>query len=124
MPTATRTAEQTQLYAHVCVRLRPCVIVRGLWWECGVLRDMDSFLKESLPSPCMVDMGWGGPQLLPPGRQGRLPPHVGQYVHLDGVDRGPVVPAHDGFAVWPHQELLKVPADVMDLHGFPEEAVR
>lgn len=68
---------------------------------------------------------WGGAGLLlPPDRQGCLLPHAGQDVRLDGADRGPVVPAHDGFTVWPHQELLKVPADVMDLHGFPEEAVR
>ena len=72
----------------------------------------------------MVDTGWGRPDLLPVDCQGRLPPHVGQDVHLDGADRGPVVPAHEGHAIWPHQELLKVPADVMDLHGFPEEAVR
>lgn len=72
----------------------------------------------------MVDVGWGRPHLLPGGRQGFLLPHVGQDVLLDVADRGPVVPAHDGFAIWPHQELLKVPADVMDLHRFPEEAVR
>lgn len=64
----------------------------------------------------------GGPQLLPLGLQDCPPPHVGQDVHLDRVDRGAVVPAHDGDAVWPHQELLKVPPDVMDLHGFPEKA--
>ena len=86
--------------------------------------EMDSFLHRVLPSPCTVDIGWGGPQLLPLGLQGRPPPHVGQDVHLDSVDRGPVVPAHDGYTVWPHQELLKVPADVVDLHGFPEEAAR
>lgn len=79
---------------------------------------------EALPSPCVVDMGWRGYQLLPLGPQGCLPPHVGQDVHLDVADCGPVVPAHDGYAIWPHQELLKVPADVMDFHGFPEEASR
>lgn len=85
---------------------------------------MDSFLNRVPPWPCMVDVGWGRPQLLPANPQGCLPPHEGQDVHLDVADCGPVVPAHDGFTVWPHQELLKVPADVMDLHGLPEEAVR
>lgn len=79
---------------------------------------------ESLPSPCMVDMGWSGCQLLSHGPPVCLPPHVGQDVHLDIADCGPVVPAHDRYAIWPHQELLKVPADVVDFHGFPEEASR
>lgn len=69
-------------------------------------------------------MDRGRSHLLPPDPLGCLPPHVGQDVHLDIADRGPVVPAHDGYAVWSHQELLKVPADIMVLHGFPEEAVR
>ena len=68
--------------------------------------------------------GWDGPQLLPLDFHDCPPPHVVQDVHLDRVDRGAVVPAHDGDAVWPHQEFLKVPPDVMDLHGFPEKAAR
>lgn len=110
-----------QLDAHVCVRLGPCVIGRGGWWECGVAGTMDSFLNRVPPQPCVVNMGWGRPRLL---LSPCLLPHVGQDVVLDVADRGPVVPAHDGYTVWPHQELLKVPADIMDLHGFPEEAVR
>lgn len=86
--------------------------------------EMDSFLNGDPPQPWRVDTGWGRSQLLPPDPQGCLPPHVGQDVHLDVADRDPVVPAHDGYAVWSHQELLKVPADVMVPHGFPEEAVR
>lgn len=86
--------------------------------------DMGSFLNRVPHQPRVVDVGWGRPQLLPPDPQGCLLPHVGQDVQLDVADCGPVVPAHDGFTVRPHQELLKVPADVMDLHGFPEEAVR
>lgn len=65
MQTPTCTIVQIQLYAHVCVRLGPWVIVRGLWWECGVGGEMDSFLKESLPSPCMVDMRWVGLSYFP-----------------------------------------------------------
>ena len=30
-------------------------------------------------------------------------------------------PAHDRDTIRPHQELLKVPADIVDLHGIPEE---
>lgn len=87
-------------------------------------RKMDSFLNGDPPQPAVVDMDRGRSHLLPPDSLGCLPPHVGQDVHLDIADRGPVVPAHDGYAVWSHQELLKVPADIMVLHGFPEEAVR
>lgn len=86
--------------------------------------DMGSFLNRVPHQPHVVDVGWGRLQLLARDPQGCLLPHVGQDVQLDVADGGPVVPAHDGFTVRPHQELLKVPADVMDLHGFPEEAVR
>lgn len=96
---------------------------KGLGWERGVAGEVDSFLSRAPPGPCVEDVGWGRPQLLPPDPLGCFLPHVGQYVQLDVADCGPVVPAHDGFTVWPHQELLEVPADVMDLHGFPEEAV-
>lgn len=30
-------------------------------------------------------------------------------------------PAHDRDSIRTHQELLKIPADVMDPHGIPEE---
>lgn len=33
-------------------------------------------------------------------------------------------PAHDRHSIGPHQELFEVPADVMDLHGIPEEIFR
>lgn len=84
---------------------------------------MGSFLN-SPSQPLRDGQEWARRQLLPPEAQGCLPPHVGQDVHLDIADCGPVVPAHDGYSVRPHQELLKVPADVVDLHGFPEEAAR
>lgn len=119
----TSTAVQTQLCAHLPVGLGPCVLVRGLAGDSGVVVEMDSFLNRVLPSPCGVGTGWGGPPLLPLGLQGCPPPHVGQDVQLDSVDGGAVVPAHDGHTVGPHQELLKVPANVMDLHGLPEELV-
>jgi hypothetical protein len=32
-----------------------------------------------------------------------------------------VEPAHDRDSIRSHQELLKVPADIMNLHGIPEE---
>lgn len=100
------------------------MIGRGLGWECGVAGGADSFLTRGPPRPCRVGVGGGRPRLLLPQPQGCVLPHVGQDVHLDVADRGPVVPAHDGFTVWPHQELLEVPADVMGLHGLPEEAFR
>lgn len=85
--------------------------------------NVGSFLK-SPSQPLRDGQGMGrGCQLFPSGPQGCLPPHVGQDVHLDVADCGPVVPAHNRFAISPHQELLEVPADVMDLHRFPKEAV-
>lgn len=57
--TPTCTAVQTQSYAHVCVRLGPRVIVRGLWWECGVVGEMDSFLKRVPPQPLHGGHGVG-----------------------------------------------------------------
>lgn len=120
----THTCIPTQLGTRLCHAGTLCNR-EGVWWECGVAGEMGSFLN--CPSAALHD-GRGGaggrPQLLPRDSQGCLPLHVGQDVHLDVADRGPVVPAHDGYTVWPHQELLKVPADVMDLHGIPEEAVR
>lgn len=114
---------RAQQYRRTVCTLGPC-IVRRVCGRSSVAGDTGSFLNRVPPRLRVVDMGWGRPRLLPPDPQGCLLPHVGQDVHLDVADRGPVVPAHDGFTVRPHQELLKVPADVMDLHGFPEEAAR
>lgn len=35
----------------------------------------------------------------------------------------PGKPPHYRSAVWPHQKLLKVPLDVVDLERFPEQSV-
>ena len=120
------THVQNSTDTNVHLRLGPCVTVKGLAWEYGVVGEMGSFLNRVLPSPCGGHGvgGWDGPQLLPLDFHDCPPPHVVQDVHLDRVDRGAVVPAHDGNAVWPHQEFLKVPPDVMDLHGFPEKVAR
>lgn len=45
---------------------------------------------------------------------------VHQDVRLDSADRNLVEPAHDRDAIGSHQELLKVPADVMDFDWLPE----
>ena len=42
-----------------------------------------------------------------------------QDVRSDGADGSLVEPAHDRDPVGPHQELLKVPADVVDLYRLP-----
>ena len=41
-------------------------------------------------------------------------------VRLDSADRSLVEPAHDRDAIGSHQELLKVPADVMDFYWLTE----
>lgn len=48
-------------------------------------------------------------------------PYVGDDVVLHNGDVGTVVPAHDRHAVRAHQELLKVPLDVVVPQRFPEE---
>ena len=94
------------------------MVVRWCGWR-------NRFLPEQRPSPALHGgCGVGQARLFPPEPQGCALPHVIQDVNLDVADCGPVVPAHDGFTIWPHQELLKVPADVMGLHGLPEEAFR
>lgn len=52
------------------------------------------------------------------------PPHqVGHDVLLHDGDVGAMVPAHDRHALGAHQELLKVPLDVMVPQRLPEELV-
>lgn len=51
------------------------------------------------------------------------PPEVGHNVILHSGDVGAMVPAHDGHALRAHQELLKVPLDVMVPQRLPEELV-
>lgn len=51
------------------------------------------------------------------------PPQVGRDVILHGSDVGAMVPAHDGHALRAHQELLKVPLDVVVPQRLPEELV-
>lgn len=52
-----------------------------------------------------------------------LLPHVGDDVVLHNGDVGAVVPAHDRHAVGAHQELLKVPLDVVVPKRLPEEVL-
>lgn len=52
-----------------------------------------------------------------------LLPHVGDDVVLDSGDVGAVVPTHDGHPVSAHQELLKVPFDVVVPQRLPEEVL-
>lgn len=63
------------------------------------------------------------PLLAPWQRLLLLLPHVGDDVVLHDGDVGAVVPAHDGHAVGAHQELLKVPLDVVVPKRFPEEVL-
>ena len=44
---------------------------------------------------------------------------VDQDVFLDSADGSPVEPAQDRDPIRPHQELLKVPADIVDLYRIP-----
>lgn len=50
-------------------------------------------------------------------------PQIVHDVSLHNGDVGAMVPAHDGHALRAHQELLKVPLDVMVPQRLPEELV-
>lgn len=73
-------------------------------------------------SPCFLGVGQGADAFRPVLLGFELF-QVGQDVCLDSADGSLVEPAHDRDPIGPHQELLKIPADVMDFHGLPEELV-
>lgn len=73
------------------------------------------------PQPLHEAEGFSNFPLVP---QGCLLPHVGWDFHFYGAKYGLMEPAYSPYAIWPHQERLKVPADVVDLLGFAKEVAR